>query len=574
MSSQPTQTPGRIYEVAAQFQRELGLSQQAAEDQMLAAWRDAYAKVRDEYQQVLDKIADAVEAGQDVSPAWLYQQTRLEAAGATAREQMALYARQAENGVQQAQEAAARQGQGHAASLVQEAASQVNLEGSFVDLNPDNLRHLTGHLADGSPLAGLFSGLGDEVADQARAALVNGVTLGWNPNTMAQQIAQTLDMPRHRAVTVMRTESQRVYREVARETYQANSEILVGWVWTATLSARTCPACLAMHGSVHPVTETLDGHPRCRCAMVPRTPSWADLGMGDLEDVRPPLGDGEAWLKAQPPRTQRAILGPAKWSAWTRGDISLSDMVARTRSADWGTMRRERSLLEIRQGRNANTMPDVQPKAPPRQRATTMLAPEQYEALRPGRAWTAEKRDAILTALRATPEGKVLADTLERFQDGGSIARLRTKIDKRLAGETIDATSAARADALLTAIREAPTDWAPETLYRGMSVPGSVDSLLAKYQPGGTVDLSLTSFSSDRKVAKRFQQMTAKARTTRVMVELVGDGKRTLPIQDLPKDRRLWREKEWVTAGRYEIVDAKRSPDGGVLVRMRQVGTL
>ena len=573
MSQQPTQTPGRIYEVAQQFQRELGLSQQAAEDQMLAAWRDAYGKIRTEYQAVLDKIADAVEAGDDVSPAWLYQQTRLEAADATAREQMALYARQAENGVERAQEAAVRQGQAHAAALTQEAVTSAGLSGSFVDLNPDNLRHLTGHLADGSPLAGLFSGLGDEVATQARNALVQGVTLGWNPNKMATMIGQSLDMPRHRAITVMRTESQRVYREVARETYQANDDVLVGWVWTASLSARTCPACLAMHGTVHPVTETLDGHPRCRCAMVPQTPSWADLGIEGVEDVRPPSRDAEAWLKAQPPRTQRAILG-AKYAPWARGEISMGDMVARTHSPDWGSMRRERSLVEIRQGRNANTLPEVKPKAPPQQRTTSMLAPEQYEALRPGRAWSAEKRDAILTAMRATPEGKVLADTLERFQDGGSIARLRTKIDKRLAGETIDATSAARADALLTAIREAPTDWAPDTLYRGMSVSGSLDNVLAKYQPGGTVDLSLTSFSSDRKVAKRFQAMTAKAKTTRVMVELVGDGKRTLPIQDLPKDRRLWREKEWVTAGRYEIVDAKRSPDGGVLVRMRQVGTL
>lgn len=351
MSQQPTQTPGRIYEVAAQFQRELGLSQQAAEDQMLAAWRDAYAQIRAEYQAVLDKIADAVEAGEDVSPAWLYQQTRLEAAEATAREQMALYARQAENGVERAQEAAVRQGQTHAAALTQEAAATAGLTGSFVDLNPDNLRHLTGMLADGSPLAGLFAGLGDEVAEQARTALIQGVTLGWNPNRMATQIGQTLDMPRHRAITVMRTESQRVYREVARETYQANDDVLGSWTWTATLSSRTCAACLAMHGTVHPLTETLDGHPRCRCAMVPR----AKRPRG--RDTRPPLGDGAAWLRGQPVRTQRAVLG-AKWQPWTLGEISLDDVVARTRSRDWGTMRRERSLVEIRQRRNAN--PPVQ----------------------------------------------------------------------------------------------------------------------------------------------------------------------------------------------------------------------
>lgn len=579
MSAQPgTSTPGRIYERAAQFQRELALPQSAAEDQVLASWRLAYTRIAAEYQQVLDKIGEAQAAGSPVSQAWLFQQERLRAAEATARAEMTRYAREATSATQEAMGAAGRASQRHAGTLVEDATSALNLTASFVDLNTANLRHLTGLLAEGSPVSDLFAGLGDEVATSLREALVQGVALGHNPNKMAQRIVTALDMPRHRAVTIMRTESQRVYREVARETYQQNADVLGGWVWTAALSPRTCVACIAMHGTVHPLTETLDGHPRCRCAMVPRTKSWADLGVGgEAFDSRPPIPDGKAWLEGQPERVQQAIMGRAKWARWKAGDLSMDDMVARTHSGDWGTMRRERSLVEIDAGKHANTLPGVAPTAPPRpqtQATPSMLAPEQYDALRPDRAWSEAKRQSILTALRGTPEGKVLADTLERFQDGGSIARLRTKIDKHLAGEAIDATSKARADALLRAIREAPEDWAPETLYRGMSVQGSLESVLAKYQPGGKVDLSLTSFTSDRSVAVRFQQMTAKAKTTRVMVELVGEGKRTLPIQDLPKDRRLWREKEWVTAGRYEVVEAKRAPGGGILVRMRQVGTL
>lgn len=202
------------------------------------------------------------------------------------------------------------------------------------------------------------------------------------------------------------------------------------------------------------------------------------------------------------------------------------------------------------------------------------LSSDQYEVMRPGREWSAEKRQSILDTLRKTPEGKTLADTLERFQDGGNISRLRTKIEQRLQGEPIDPTSEARVDVLLAAIRDAPPDWAPDTLYRGMSVPGSQDSVLAKYRGSKDLDLSLTSFTSDRTVAKRFQMMTAKARSTRVTVELVGEGKHMLPIQDLPHDRRLWKEKEWVTAGRFEVVAAKKSSDGGVLLRVRQVKAL
>jgi hypothetical protein len=210
-----------------------------------------------------------------------------------------------------------------------------------------------------------------------------------------------------------------------------------------------------------------------------------------------------------------------------------------------------------------------------RSSADAFLTRGQYDALTPTRAWSEEKRAEILSTLRETDEGKILADTLERFQDGGSIARLRTKIDQYLAGVEIDATSRSRAEALLNAIRNAPEDWAPDTLYRGMTVKGKLENVLAKYTPGGEpLDFNLTSFTSDRNVAKRFQQMTSKGsgNETRVMVELIGDGKRALPIQNLPRDSRLFKEKEWVSAGRYEIVEAKKS-SGSVLLRIRQVGT-
>lgn len=207
--------------------------------------------------------------------------------------------------------------------------------------------------------------------------------------------------------------------------------------------------------------------------------------------------------------------------------------------------------------------------------ADAFLTRGQYDALSPDAAWSEAKREEILATLRETPEGRILADTLERFQDGGSIARLRTKIDQYLAGIEIDATSRSRAEALLNAIRNAPEEWAPDTLYRGMTVRGKLDNVLAKYVPGETMDLNLTSFTADRKIATSFQSMTAKGgNETRVMVELIGDGKKTIPIQNLPKDRRLFKEKEWVSAGRYEIREVKKSPGGGILLRIAQVGTV
>lgn len=218
------------------------------------------------------------------------------------------------------------------------------------------------------------------------------------------------------------------------------------------------------------------------------------------------------------------------------------------------------------------------PPTPPRPAAPSgAITAEQYQALTPTSSWSEAKRAEILDALGSTPQGKILGDTLSKFQDGGSISRLRTNIDKHLAGEALDPTSTARVESLLDAIRHSPEEWAPETLFRGMSVKGKPENILAKYVPGEQLDLSLTSFTSDRKVATRFQQISSGKSTsgrTRIMVELVGPGKKALPIQNLPKDQRLFREKEWVSAGRFRIVEAKKSPNGAIIVRITQEGTL
>lgn len=356
--------PGAIYEVAAAFSADLEALHTHASDQMVAAWAQTYAKVREDYAALLDKMAAAKAAGQPVKPAWLYQQTRLKSALATTKSEVAKYAETASAITLSAHQSAVLAAQKHAAKLGQVAMTGAGLSGDFTTLNPANLSHLVGFLQDGSPVADLFAGLADETAAAAVHALTVGVTLGKGPDWMARRLSDALDLPRWRATTIMRTETQRVYRSVARQTYLANDDLLEGWVWTAHLDSRACPACVAMDGTIHPVTATLDGHPRCRCAMVPRTKSWADLGVNNAADTRPPVRSGIEWLKAAPASVQRAVLGPAKYRRFAKGDLDLNDLVARTEHPAWGTMRRERSLREIDEGLNANYADAVQPTAP------------------------------------------------------------------------------------------------------------------------------------------------------------------------------------------------------------------
>jgi SPP1 gp7 family putative phage head morphogenesis protein len=199
----------------------------------------------------------------------------------------------------------------------------------------------------------LATTLPPQAAADVTQALVNGAARGWSQAKMRREATQSLALTHTRATTILRTESMRSYRAAAGETFQANTHTLAGWVWTSALDRRTCVACAVMNGTLHSADETLDGHPRCRCAMVPRTKSWRELGV-DLPDDRPAVASGIDWVNAQPVPVQQAIMGPRKYAAWKAGEVTLEDMVARHHDRDWGTMRTERSLKSIRAGRHAN----------------------------------------------------------------------------------------------------------------------------------------------------------------------------------------------------------------------------
>lgn len=212
-----------------------------------------------------------------------------------------------------------------------------------------------------------------------------------------------------------------------------------------------------------------------------------------------------------------------------------------------------------------------------------LLSAEQYGALAPRRGgWTTSTRNATLTALKATPEGRSLAKVLDSFQSGASTAipRLRTDIQKTLAGDP--GLADGRKDSvrtLLNAIHHG--DAGDRPLYRGMQIPGTAEEVLARYAPGSTQDVMLASFSSDKKLATDFTvkgagQKVRGATKTGVLIEWTTGPKHALPIENLGKSRIFANEREWVGAGRYRVVDSKIAKRGGndvVVVTMEQTGT-
>lgn len=65
---------------------------------------------------------------------------------------------------------------------------------------------------------------------------------------------------------VARTSLVNAYRTSAIAVYDAND--IGEWIWTAHPGA--CPACMAMDGTEHPISEEFESHPNCSCGPEPK----------------------------------------------------------------------------------------------------------------------------------------------------------------------------------------------------------------------------------------------------------------------------------------------------------------
>jgi SPP1 gp7 family putative phage head morphogenesis protein len=181
--------------------------------------------------------------------------------------------------------------------------------------------------------------LAPEAERAMKQALVQGVAAGANPVETARRIMRRVEGRFNgglaRAVRIARTETLDAHRAAAQETEAANRAVLKDWEWHANLDTRTCPACLSMHGTRHDLDEPgPNDHPNGRCARIAVTKSWKELGF-NVPEPAPLTQDAEAWFRDLPEKDQRAMLGPARWDAWNKGDLAFGDMAAARSNPGW-----------------------------------------------------------------------------------------------------------------------------------------------------------------------------------------------------------------------------------------------
>ena len=331
---------GRLYDVA-RAQRALLLSnERQAASEMVRVYGAIWFRIKQRLDDLLAERDELIAAGEVVDTSWLWQQDRLNKLLYQVQSELWRFSQYADATIVQQQGLAVEAALRDAHQQVLAIAGQTGVSLNWSYLPTVAIEDLIGFTANGSPLRELLDRLGPLASEAVRSALIEGIAQGYNPEKIGRSVREAFGGNLSRALQVSRTEVLRSYREATRRSYEVNDDVVEGWIWNAACTSRTCAMCWAMHGTVHPVTERLDDHPSGRCSMLPKVKGLPGMAPQWLPEA------GVDQFARLSPDEQRHILGPL-YDAYHSGEITLPDVVGRSFSPDWGSMRRVKSLKEL-----------------------------------------------------------------------------------------------------------------------------------------------------------------------------------------------------------------------------------
>ena len=328
---------GRLQDEANRFRRAVNDRDATTIEALLSRYAGVWNVLLPSVKDLTRQIDEARKAGKTLSPSWLYRQERYKALIQQIGAEVEAYSQFASERVRQEVAASVRQAERDSLSLL-DTATGTEL-GTWNRLPIEALNELIAVTQPDSPVSALFAALPKQAQAAVRSTLLAGLATGLNPRQIARQVRQATGYTAYRASTIARTESLRAYRTAAQETYSANSDVVLGWIWLAALSSRTCGVCLGLHGKRFPLKADFGTHPNCRCTQIPVTE----------EDYSIPTG--EDWFREQPAEVQERILGKAKFAAYTEGQIRLADLIGERDDKEWGLVRFEKSLKDVLRGK-------------------------------------------------------------------------------------------------------------------------------------------------------------------------------------------------------------------------------
>lgn len=368
----PSNLPPRknVYQAAAEYRQRLLAREQDTVDDTVRRWLIARHQIEKELDQLIGRVEAALAAGKrpvvlpfggnfgpdEFSASWLYRVGRLETLAATIEGELAKFNQDGLAKIASRAKTEVGAGELDAQNLLRFRVRDDGLISprNFAALPTGALEQITAMVGPGGPLPKAFNGMSADLIQKVQQRLVDGIAKGENPRVVGRKMLQDtedgglLDTPLYKQVRVARTEPIRAYRESGRLTYLANSDVVTAWEWRAFPGQRTCPYCLAMDGSIHPLDQPMATHPQCRCTQLPVT---------ELSDA--PEFTGAEYLYRLSASEQDEVFGSHTMGELYRsGKVRLSDIPEQFQHEDWGRSGRAASLRSL-QGRGVITQDDI-----------------------------------------------------------------------------------------------------------------------------------------------------------------------------------------------------------------------
>jgi SPP1 gp7 family putative phage head morphogenesis protein len=200
-------------------------------------------------------------------------------------------------------------------------------------VSPDALEVVTRFLQPDTVLydrIGLWAG---NARDGVIDAIIEGVGLGKNPRVIAEEITASFGLSLTDAVRATRTSQLWASREATRLSYIANG--VMKYIWMAELDDVCCGACAALHGQVFDSDTVMDGHPNCRCTLIP------------IQAAEAITQSGEEWYSKLSDEEKVSFLGQGKVDALESGKISFGDLATQVSDSVYGSFRVETPLKDL-----------------------------------------------------------------------------------------------------------------------------------------------------------------------------------------------------------------------------------
>jgi SPP1 gp7 family putative phage head morphogenesis protein len=221
---------------------------------------------------------------------------------------------------------------------------------TFARLPVGAVEDVIGSMQAGSPLHALFASVAMDAPGIAEREIATGLALGQGPQVVADAIAKAINVSTTRAMTIARTSMLNAYRSSTLRSFK-ESGVVPKWQWSASLSERTCGACLYLNGQRFSVDiQFMPNHVNCRCAAI--------AVVAGLPPLLTP-GSGKDYFDGLSPAQQDQILGKAGGQAYRDGDVALSDFLAVDDDPKWGRSYRQSSLAAAREAASARSQPDA-----------------------------------------------------------------------------------------------------------------------------------------------------------------------------------------------------------------------